>query len=94
MEQHAATDDFVAKKEICRNVETWHEVQLLRDHGDAGRMGVARARETDRLTIEGDGPLVGHDCPGEHAHQGRLASAILAKQHMHLADGKVEVDAF
>ena len=53
--------DLVAEEQVGRDVEPGHEVEFLRDHGDAGRMRLARAREAHLVARRAD--LPSHPAP-------------------------------
>ena len=68
-----------------------HQAEVLGDHADAGRDGVARGVDGDGPAVDVDGAAVGAGEPVEDAHQRRLAGAVLAQQGMDLAPLQSEV---
>ncbi len=70
-----------------------HEPEVLVHHADPGVERVARRGERDRLAVEEDLALVRPVEAGEDVRERRLAGAVLAEQRVHLALGRLEVDA-
>src|SRR5262249_35339945 len=92
VEKAARPRQLVTEKQVGRDVEPGDEVELLEDGGDAGRLGVAWAREPNRLAIHPDLAPIRGDHARDNVHQGRLAGAVLAEQPVDLAELEVEVD--
>ncbi|GAA0402473.1 hypothetical protein GCM10009541_51970 [Micromonospora gifhornensis] len=65
---------------------------MLVHHADAGRDGVGRPTQLQRLAVDQDLALVGLVEPIEHVHQGRLASTVLAEQGVNLSRLHRQVD--
>ena len=82
---------FPAQEDVVRHVQVGAEVELLVDEGHALLPGVPRIGE--------DGPRAGdfhlapvrRDNAAQDLHQGALAGAILAHQHVHLPGKEVEI---
>ena len=66
--------------------------EMLVDHPDAVRDGIARRSERDRRSVHADRALVGLVQPGEDVHQRALACPVLAEQGVDLTGAHVEVD--
>ncbi len=58
-----------------------------------GLDSITRRAEADGLALEDDGAAVGRELARQHAHQGGLAGAVLAKQRMNLAGAEIEIHA-
>ncbi len=67
-----------------------HEV--LVDHTDAALDRVARRLEVDLLAVDAQPAAIGSIETGDDAHQGGLASAVLADQGMDFAVAGIEGD--
>ena len=74
-------------------VKTGIEHEVLVDHADAGRDGVARAAEVTGVVVDQDLALVRLVEAVEDVHEGRLAGAVLAEQGEDLAGLHDEIDA-
>ena len=94
VEAAARPRQLAAEEQVGGHVEPRHEVELLEDRGDAGRLGLARAGEAHRRAVDrGSSPSSGAMHAGEDVHQRRLAGAVLAEERVDLAGLQVEVDA-
>ena len=83
----------VAEDHVLGDGERRHEPEVLVHHADPGVERLARRGELDRLAVEADHALVGPVEPGEDVRERALAGAVLAEQRVHLALGRLEVDA-
>ena len=84
---------FAAEKDVLRDVEVRDEGELLKDDGDAQPARVGRRVQPYRRAVEDDLPFVRMVRAAEHAHQRRLAGAVLSEQEVHLARMNRERDA-
>ena len=89
----AAAQDFAAEEQIGRDVEARHQVELLIDGGDAGRLRFARISEGDHSPSISISPSSGAMHARKNVHQRRLAGAVLAEQRMDFAGVEREIDA-
>ena len=71
---------LVAEHDVLGDGEDGDEHEVLVDHADAGRDGVAGTGEVLDLVVEQDLALVGPVEAVEHVHQRGLAGAVLAEQ--------------
>ena len=83
----------LAERDVLGHGERLDEPEVLVHHPDPGVERVARAVEHDRLAVEADLALVGPVEAGEDVRERALAGAVLAEERVHLADGRLEVDA-
>src|SRR5688500_1346855 len=66
---------------------------MLMDHRQSGEHGIARALESNRLTVDPDLPFVRVVEPEQDVHQGRFAGPVLAEQRVNLTATNGELDA-
>src|SRR5439155_1089498 len=86
------TAALVAEDDVLGNGERRHEHEVLVDHPDAERDGVARAGDAHVALAIADRPGVGVIEAVEDVHEGRLACAVLADKGVDLALVHHEVD--
>ena len=86
--------DLVVEEDVLRDGEVGTQSELLVDDDDALGLAVADVAELDHLVLEDDVALVGavRIDPGEHLHQGGLASPVLAADRVDLATRDLEGD--
>ena len=89
----AAFAAVVAEDHVLGDGERRDEAEVLVHHADPRVERVVRRVELDRLAVEADLALVGPVEPGEDVRERALARAVLAEQRVHLALGRLEVDA-
>ena len=82
----------VAHEDVLGDAQRREQQQLLEDRGDAGGLGIVRAREADLLAVQAHGPGIRLVEAGDDLDQGRLAGAVLAEQRVHLTGAHVETD--
>ena len=82
-----------AEEDVLRHRQVRDEVELLVDDADAERERVARAVDRRRLAVEPDLAGVLAIRAAENLHQRRLAGAVLAEQHVHVAGVERQIDA-
>jgi hypothetical protein len=83
----------IAQRKIFGDRERRHEVQFLRDGGDAVDDRVVRARQAPLASTDGHASLIRPQDAAEDAHQGRFAGAVLADKSMDFAGAHFEIDA-
>ncbi len=86
------TARLVAEIDVLGGVEVGHQPGVLIDHGDAASAGIGGACQGHRHAGDADLAGVRPRGAGQHAHQGRLAGAVLADQRVNLAGLAVEGD--
>ncbi len=74
-----------ADHEVLGAGQRRHQGEMLVDHADAERAGIARIADRDLLAAEQDLALVGRIEPHDAFDERRLAGAVLAEQRMKLA---------
>ena len=84
---------MVAEHDVLRDGERLDQAEVLVHHEDARVERVARRVEMDAAAAERDLALVRPVEAGEDVRERALARAVLAEQRVHLADGRLEVDA-
>ncbi len=89
VEAHAAA---LAEQQVLEHAERRHERRVLVDHAHAEPERSARRVDAHVLAAHADVAGVGLRHAREHAHQRRLARAVLAQQAVHLAGADREVD--
>ena len=82
-----------AQEDVLDDGERRNDLELLRDHRDAGLPRGQRVAERHGRAVELDPALVGAQAAAQHVDDGALAGTILADQGMDLAGTQVEVDA-
>ena len=80
------------RADVLADGEVREQVVVLVDDPDAGRLRVARGREVQRPSIDGQRPVVRLQRAGEHPDERALAGAVLAHQCVHLAGADIESD--
>ena len=80
-----------AEDDVLGDRHGLHQREVLGDHADPGRDGVARGVDGDGRAVDLDGAGVGAGEPVEDAHQRGLAGAVLAQQGVDLAPGQGQV---
>ncbi len=93
VERSPGGQPLLAEEEVGSDVQARHEVELLRDHDDAGLVRLARGGETGRRTGQRDRAAIRRRGAGDDGHQRALAGTVLAQQDMDLAGAQVEIDA-
>ena len=83
--------DLAVGEDVFRDREVAEQVQLLEHHADAVGHRVGGVREDDRLAVEQDPSGRRPLDAGDHLHQGRLAGAVLADQHVDRAAAHLEI---
>ena len=82
---------FAAQEDVVRHVQVGAEVELLVDEGHALLPGVPRVGQNGPRAGDFQFAPVRRDDAAQDLHQGALAGAILAHQHVHLPGKKVEI---
>ncbi len=80
-----------AEDDVLGDAHRLHQAEVLGDHADAGRDGVARGVDTDACAVDLDASRIRAGEPVEDAHQRRLAGAVLAEERVHLTPGQGKV---
>ena len=78
-------DGFTSERDVLRDRQVGDGHQFLMDHRDPGFQRGVRGGEFDACTAPFHVPSVRSIQAGQHLHQGRLSSAVLAHQGVHLA---------
>ena len=91
--EHARARQLPPQEQIGGDVEARHEIELLKDRGDARRLRGARIGEAHGRAVDAHFAGVGLDDAGENVHQRRLAGAVFAEQRMNLPAMQIEVHA-
>ena len=81
-----------ADKNILRDGQMAHHVQLLVNNDDPGLLRFPGVVEFHLLSLEGDGSGVLCINAGEHLHQGGFSGAIFAHQGMDFPGANLEID--
>ena len=76
---------LAAEEDVLGHRAVGHQVDLLVDRADAGRLRLLRRGELDGLAVEQDLAGILPVIAGQDLDQGRLAGAVLADQRMNLA---------
>src|SRR3712207_1617282 len=84
---------MTAHEQVLRDRELGEQVQLLRDHGDPGGLGVARRGELDGLSTHLQRSLVWRVEAVNDLHERALAGPVLADEGVDLAGPQVEIHA-
>ena len=79
-----------SEKNVLGDVEMGNEREILKDHRNAEAPRIARRGDLHRPALVEERPGVGPIGPAQHLHEGRLARAVLAEQHVDLAGAYVE----
>ncbi len=79
------------EKDVFRDGELGKEAQLLMNERDPFAAGVGGACDVDAAPLDRDRAFVIVEKAREHAHQRRLARAVLADQAMNLGPVQIEV---
>jgi hypothetical protein len=83
----------IAEDDVFGDGERLDQPEVLVHHADSGVDRIARGGESRWLAVEPDLALVGVVEAGEDVRERRLAGAVFAEQSVHLAYGRLEVDA-
>ena len=81
-----------AEHDVLGHGEHRHQLEVLVDHPDAARDGVAGVAQVHRLALDDDLALVGRVEPEQHLHERALAGAVLAEQPVDLAPAQLDAD--
>ena len=84
-EPEASVGTVLVDEDVLGHAQVRDERELLEDGGDTGHPSGVGVVEADRLTEEGDTPLVGVLSASDDLDERGLASAVLAEQGMDLA---------
>jgi len=82
-----------AQQDVLGHRKCLNQPEVLMDHPDAARDGVAGRAELDGLAVDADHTRIGTVEARQDAHQGGFARAVLAEQGEHLPGADGEVDA-
>ena len=89
-----AAREFARREDVLGDREVAEEVQLLKHDADAVRRRVGGVGEHDGLAVEQDATERRAFDAGDDFHQGRLARAVLADQHIDRAAPDLEIGLF
>ena len=81
------------ERDIGGGIERRHQAGVLIDHGDAERERLRGRADLGMTAADEDLAGIAQFGAGEHAHQRRLAGAVLTHQGMDLAGPDIERDA-
>ena len=81
-----------AEHDILRDRERVDEHEVLVDHADAARDGVAGRTQPDRHAVDLDLTTIWPVEASQDAHQRRLAGAVLSDQGVDFTPGRLEID--
>ncbi len=81
-----------AKKNVLGHREVGGDAQLLMDHGDAGRMGVAGRSETGLSPVQHETAGIFRMHAGDDLHQRAFSRAVFADETMDLAGEQRKID--
>ena len=82
---------LLPEEDVFGSREFWNQIELLVDHGDAGRAGLLRRAKRDFRTIHLQHAGIGPMGPPEHLHQRALPRAVLAQEREYLAGMHIEI---
>ena len=82
---------LLPKEDVFSGREFWNQIELLVDHGDAGRAGLLRRAKRDFHTVHLEHAGIGAMGSPENLHERALPRAVLAQQREHLAGMHVEI---
>ena len=83
---------LAAEKDVLRNGQLGHEVELLRDRADPGALGVHGVVEVNFSSLEKHAPRRGTDETADDVDERALPRPVLPHQRVHLPGKEVEVD--
>ena len=83
---------LVAEDHVLGDGERVHQHEVLVDHPDPPRDGIARGVDAHLLTTDHDPARIGRIHAVEDPHQGGLARPVLSDQRVHLARAKLQRD--
>src|SRR5271165_4225383 len=91
--EEVAVSQLGAEEQVLLHRQLRNQRELLEHRADAALAGLVHRGQVDRLTAELHAPVRRPIDAGDERDQRRLAGAVLAEQHMHLAGAQVEIDA-
>ncbi len=81
-----------AEDHVLQDGEVVGQHEMLVDHPDPGINGILGSLEVGRLTVDGDGALVGTDHPVDDLHEGGLAGPVLPDDGMDVTESDGQLD--